>query len=475
MSTSAGGETIPGQPSLLAPALYLGLIPCALAEAELLASEHCLAVSPFSSVFPSFLFCPGTGPCTESHLDGHKALHRKDQQQLPPRYSGSCQEMGCFDFLSREVQTPEGRNVVYCILILFLQSWTVPCMKIFLETRSRNDDFTRQCCVTRQCCPLPHNTLPVTLKLSALLVLYKEWKFLLVLRQSGSPGLSVSVTVNMCFPRFTLLSCRTALCLCCCTEGATTSLPPIPPSVRADSTPGPRKGWRSQAEPFPHPLVRTWEHTGRSPLAQTLQAPSTAAPVRRRMELASAVPVPSPPSACPAGPSLAPWAPPPLPRLPLVPGRLTRGAVWHGAQAPARLRRCPGRARGAGRGAGGRAGRPGPYKWRAAPPRSGRAARGEGQWRPGSGGERRARWAGPPGTVRARPRRAGGAPGRGAGHRAEERGSQSLAADSPGVAGVAPAAPRCALLLPARTSFPAPGAWALCRERGFGSTEFPPR
>lgn len=265
-------------------------------------------------------------------------------------------------------------------------------MKIFLETRSRNDDFTRQCYVTRQCCPLPHNTLPVTLKLSALLVLYKEWKFLLVLCQSGSPGLSVSVTVNMCFPRFTLLSCRTALCLCCYTEAATTSLLPIPPSVRADSTPGPHKGWRSQAEPFPHPLVRTWEHTGRSPLAQTLEAPSTAAPVRGRMELVSAVPVPSPPPACPAAPSLAPWAPPALPRLPLVPGRLTGGLCDTELKPPRGSGAALGgpAARGEGR-AGGRGG-PGPInggrRRRATAER--RGARGSGG-RAAAESERRAR------------------------------------------------------------------------------------
>lgn len=65
MCTSAGTvheETIAGQPSLLAPAPYLGLIPPALTEAELLASVHCLAVPPLSSFFPSFRFCPGTGP-----------------------------------------------------------------------------------------------------------------------------------------------------------------------------------------------------------------------------------------------------------------------------------------------------------------------------------------------------------------------------------------------------------------------------
>lgn len=145
----------------------------------------------------------------------------------------SCQEMSCFDFLSREVQTPEGRNVVYCILILFLQSWTVPCMKNSLETGSRNDDLTRQCC------PLLTNTLLAFLKLSALF-LYKEWKFLLVLCQSRSPGLSVGVTVNMCFPRFTLL-CHTALCLCCY-SGATTSLPQIPPVVCADENPSAIQG-----------------------------------------------------------------------------------------------------------------------------------------------------------------------------------------------------------------------------------------
>lgn len=55
------------------------------------------------------------------------------------------------------------------------------------------------------------NTLPVFLKSSALMFLYKECKFLLVLCPSRCPGLSVSVKVNMCFPRFTLLSCHTAV------------------------------------------------------------------------------------------------------------------------------------------------------------------------------------------------------------------------------------------------------------------------
>lgn len=121
MSTSAGTadeETIPGQLSLPAPAPYLGLIPCALAEAELPGLLCHLS-------HPRFHLCgfaQAQGPCTESHLDGDKALHRKDWQELPAVLLGSCQELGCFDFLSREVQTPEGRNVVYCVLILFLQS-----------------------------------------------------------------------------------------------------------------------------------------------------------------------------------------------------------------------------------------------------------------------------------------------------------------------------------------------------------------
>lgn len=39
--------------------------------------------------------------------------------------------------------------MVYCILVLFLQSWAAPHMRNFLENRPRKDDLTRQCC------PLP--------------------------------------------------------------------------------------------------------------------------------------------------------------------------------------------------------------------------------------------------------------------------------------------------------------------------------
>lgn len=127
-------------------------------------------------------------------------------------------------------------------------------MKNSLETGSRNDDLTRQCC------PLLTNTLPAFLKLSALF-LYKEWKFLLELCQSRSPGLSVGVTVNMCFPRFTLLLCHTALCLCCYTGATTPLLRSLPLFVQM-KTPVPYRGWRSRAEASPHPLVRTWEQWG---------------------------------------------------------------------------------------------------------------------------------------------------------------------------------------------------------------------
>lgn len=36
--------------------------------------------------------------------------------------------------------------MVYYILVLFLQGWTVLCMKNFLENRLRKDDLTSKCC-----------------------------------------------------------------------------------------------------------------------------------------------------------------------------------------------------------------------------------------------------------------------------------------------------------------------------------------
>lgn len=69
-----------------------------------------------------------------AHLNGNKALYLKDQSSHHHCSSSSCQEMG-WGFLSGTVQTPEGRNVVYCVFVLFLQSWSVPHMRNNLENR----------------------------------------------------------------------------------------------------------------------------------------------------------------------------------------------------------------------------------------------------------------------------------------------------------------------------------------------------
>lgn len=76
-------------PAFQPPAPYFGLIPCALAEVSSLPLCPALLCHLSHPSFHLFWLCSGTGPLHwESHLDGHKAPHPKDQQQLPPLMPG---------------------------------------------------------------------------------------------------------------------------------------------------------------------------------------------------------------------------------------------------------------------------------------------------------------------------------------------------------------------------------------------------
>lgn len=173
--------------SLPARARALSQVPLPVAK-FLATSPSCL---PSLSCLPAF--CTVRGLSMAISMDT-----RYWETQTPPNAAAAAHARRCFFPSCWGVQTPEGKNVVYYILVLFLQSWTVLCMWNFLENELRKDDLTRKCCTPSD------QWISCSFGIDNSTVWYERWKFQLSL-SAEEPAAIRPIKIHMCFPKTRLL------------------------------------------------------------------------------------------------------------------------------------------------------------------------------------------------------------------------------------------------------------------------------
>lgn len=89
--------------------------------------------------------------------------------------------------------------MVYYILVLFLQSWTVLCMRNFLENELRDD-------LTRKCCTPSDQWISCFFGTDGSTVWVLTVEIPTLRRQLRSLGLSGSIRIHTRFPKTRLLS-----------------------------------------------------------------------------------------------------------------------------------------------------------------------------------------------------------------------------------------------------------------------------